>query len=949
VVAVSPSELLPPSPARSFSVPWRKLAIAGTALLLVAVGIALATRVGQKTTPELVQEAVELIDKGDHVAAAIQLKSALQIDPNHIEARLLHGTLLLETGEFRAAEDDLRRAQELGAKREAVLPLLARSLIASKKYQEALDETAPPPGEDATKQSPALIAQRGHALFFLGRRDQAREAYEMTLSMHPDQPDALIGLARIAVVDRDLEWAMKSITRAIAKAPENPDALALLADLSRITGDEVKAALTFEKAVKIAHNNHAMRLSLASIYVGLKEHTKASSHLDYVLKAVPDSPTANFLKATIEFRQQNFAGARDLAAKVLDAQGNHIPSLLMVGASAFASREYATAEKALRRALVLVPDHVQARRLLGAALVRLKQPRQALEQLLPLVARFSKDPELLAIIGEAHLDLGEYTQASRLLEKAASLAPNDPAARMGLGRSRLASGELDRAVEDLEAASALDPQASGAKYLLAMAHLRRQEFDRAIAILSAMDSKQRSNPVALNLLGVAHIGKKDFRTATKYLEQALSVTPDYMPAVMNLTQIYLREKDVRAAVRRLETVIKQSPNNVEAMFALAAILAKDPNEQEEAVRWLERAQKASPESPEPQLRLARYHLSRGATKEALDAAQRGLEMKIDNAELLDALGQVQLATKAYRQALDTYVRMASEYPKMALAHYRLGVVQQQIANTASARQSFRNALDLQSDHVEAKVQLAQLEARAGNAGVALQLAQELQKQLPKSPLGLALKGDVLVLSNRFAEAIPAFEAAFAVEKTSAIVLKLHQTYAKLGKFEQAEHVVDDWLHLHPEDQRVRQFIADYSLSVKRYRVAQKHYEALAAAMPKNPQVLNNLAITYDALKDSRAILLADRAYQIDTRNPFVADTYAWMLVRLGRPERARDILKDAVAQLPGIPTVRYHYAVALAKSGDRKLARMELQRALDAAAPFSEADAARKLLEELKG
>ena len=948
--AISPSVLLPAAAPRRLP-GWinRKTAgAAGALLLLLAVANFLPSRINQKSVPELMQEAAAYIDRGNRTAAVIQLKNALLADPNHVEARLLHGKLILESGEPRVAEEEFRRAQELGAQRETVLPLLAKALIARKEYQEALDVSAPRPGEDPSKQAPAVTAQRGHALLLLGRTQQAREAFESVLAVDTDHADALFGIARVAVIERDRERATISVTRAVERAPDNPDALALLADLTRLAGDDSKAATTYEKAIAIAPGNHAMRLSLVSIYVSLQDYDKAIAHLDHVLKAVPGSPTANYLHATIQFRREKYVEARNLAAKVLSVQGNHVPSLLMVGASAFMTRDYPIAEKALRRALVLLPGHWYARKMLGASLVKIQQPRQALDELLPLVKRFPQDADLFATIGEAYLDLGEYGPASQFLEKATAIAPKDASARIGLGRSRLAAGELERAVEELEAARALAPQGREAKLLLAMTHLRRQEFDKTVAIINELDPKLRMNPIAHNLVGAAHIGKKDFRAAARQFEQALELAPDYMPAVMNLVQIHMRDKDTRAAVRRLETMIKHSPNSIQAMFALAAILADTPDRREEALRWLERAQKANPDSPEPLLQLARYHLAREARDEALDAVRRGLDMPISNPEVLDAFGQVQLSARAHRQALDTYVRMTSDHPKLPLAHYRLGSVQEQTANAAGARQSFKNALALHPDFMEAKVRLAQLEGKAGNTAFALRLAHELQQQLPKSGLGLTLKGDVLALSNRMAEAIPAFESAFAIEKSPALVLKLHQAYAQTGRVERGEKIVDEWLRSNPHDVRTRQFVADYSMSIGRHRVAQGHYGALAAAMPKNQQVLNNLALAYEALKDPRALETADRAHHLDTRNPYVADTYGWMLARLGRPERARDIFKEAIMLAPAIPDLRYHYAVALAESGQRKEARSQLERAFSLKGKLTEENAAKALLEELR-
>ena len=67
-----------------------------------------------------------------------------------------------------------------------------------------------------------------------------------------------------------------------------------------------------------------------------------------------------------------------------------------------------------------------------------------------------------------------------------------------------------------------------------------------------------------------------------------------------------------------------------------------------------------------------------------------------------------------------------------------------------------------------------------------------------------------------------------------------------------------------------------------------------------------------------------------------------------RHERGRDMLKEAVAQAPAVPDMPYHYAVALVKSGQRKEARSELERAFSLNGTFSYEAEAKKLLEQVK-
>ena len=81
----------------------------------------------------LLASAHSYIEKHDAEAAKLQLKTLLQHSPQSGEARFLLGKLLLEGGEIVGAEIELRRALEAGWSNEAVLPVLAKAMLAQGK------------------------------------------------------------------------------------------------------------------------------------------------------------------------------------------------------------------------------------------------------------------------------------------------------------------------------------------------------------------------------------------------------------------------------------------------------------------------------------------------------------------------------------------------------------------------------------------------------------------------------------------------------------------------------------------------------------------------------------------------------------------------------------------------------------------------------------------------
>ena len=106
--------------------------------------------------------------------------------------------------------------------------------------------------------------------------------------------------------------------------------------------------------------------------------------------------------------------------------------------------------------------------------------------------------------------------------------------------------------------------------------------------------------------------------------------------------------------------------------------------------------------------------------------------------------------------------------------------------------------------------------------------------------------------------------------------------------------------------------------------------------------MNNLAWLYYEQGDDRAEATARRAYDLASDNPAVIDTYGWILTEKGKVAEGRDVLAQAVAKTPNEPDISYHYAAALARSGDTRRASGILDELLRSNLAFaSRADAER--------
>jgi len=112
--------------------------------------------------------------------------------------------------------------------------------------------------------------------------------------------------------------------------------------------------------------------------------------------------------------------------------------------------------------------------------------------------------------------------------------------------------------------------------------------------------------------------------------------------------------------------------------------------------------------------------------------------------------------------------------------------------------------------------------------------------------------------------------------------------------------------------------------------ARRTYEDALQIDPDNPQALNNLAFikAEEGIDLDQALGFAQRALRGVPGDPNISDTLGFIYLRKKLTSQALQVLRDVVARVPANPTYRLHLAMALFDSGEKQLAKRELERAL---------------------
>ena len=929
------------------SAPLSKLhhrALLGPLSFVLLLALASPPMAGAKTADDFLGEARGYLERQDYRAAIIQYKNALKAQPDNIDARLELSKAYFRTGNLKGAEKELLKARDLGAPAGKWMIPLGELYLLQGRASDLLDTVEPSQDMSPVEQADVL-ALRAEAQTQLGKREAAKALLEQAIELDASNVRALLGLARLDLLEGRIEPAVQRVEKVLEQLPNNLFALSLRAELARQAGDNALALAYFDRALAVQAEYLPALLGSISVLVAQGDGKTALQRIARVRKRQPDNTMANYFEALVHYREKDYKAAEKALQVVFKSTPDQRQAQLLMGAVQFAQGRYEQALDYLSRFHKAVPGLVEGGNLLAATLLKLDQPDRAIEVLQQLERREPDNVRTLSLLGSAYMAKRQPAKATEYLERAAQIDPQRAAYKTQLGLGYLGEGETAQAIDVLKSlpADELDAQSG---ILLIIAYLRKRDFDQAFETAQTLAGKEPRNPVYRNFMGVVKLAAGDKAEARTYFGQALRIDPGFVPAHMSLARMAQGERDFAEARAHYQAILQHHPDNTRAMLALAQ-LASLEGDRKAMLDWLLRARKAGPEEVNPGVVLARFYISTGQPLKALETAQDVARRHPDHPQVLEVQGLAQLAAGEKASAVATFRRLVKRAPRSARAHLLLARAQMNNGDLQAARETLQQARRLGPNFGPVYRALADIALREKRYDEALGHAAEAKRQLPAAAVGWEIEGDAHYLQGHYSEAVTAYRQAYGKQASAARVIKLAEAGFRAGQVEQAIAALRQWLVRFPGDFRVRLLLANQLQQVGRNAAAIENYEKLLSQRPDYLPVVNNLAWLYNEQNDAKALRHARRAYELAPENPSVIDTYGWVELHQGDAKKALRLLQQASMKAPHVPEIKYHLAVALQRNGQPEAARLELQQLLRTTPSFKDADKARALLAEL--
>ncbi len=641
----------------------------------------------------------------------------------------------------------------------------------------------------AAPNNPVVKRLRGQVAGANGDLAKARSLLEEAVAAMPDDAAARLALGAVNLQQGNLGQAEQQFASVVARDPANVQAQRLLVETRTRLGtpaqslDSLKPALT-QESVDPSMLAMAGRLSLAS-----GDREQALGYLSQAAERAGGTASSDVqLEVASGFMM---AGDYGRALELLETMPSDVDpglrreSLLLQALLAKGEKEKALAEtKAL---LERTPNDPAAHSLAAGVFLVTGRPAEARAELVRALELKPGDSGLQVSLARLDLMQGRPDEAQQGLEAILKKDPRNLQAQIGMAAVADLRRDPKGVEEWLGKAAADHPESVPAQLALANLYFARRDFGKAREIVDAAAKRAPNDASIPRARGQIQLALNDRSGALASFKQAASLAPGRPAFAFDLARAFLVNGDLDGALEVLNGVLRDDPQNLGAL-SLAAAGCLQAGQAEKSIGYIERLRKAAP----------------------------------DAAGTLALEGDLAMAQKRYRDAVEYYRKASAKAPSqlLAIAEYRSSakaglaqpekVLESWLAahpddlevtvllaearmtggDSAGAARLYERALERYPENVVALNNLAMLYLGTGNPK-ALDLAARAYKAAPKVPAIQDTYGWILFQGGRIDEAAPLLaEAAKALPDNAEVQYHHAALLAKQGKSSEAARLLE---------------------------------------------------------------------------------------------------------------------------------------------------------------
>lgn len=233
-----------------------------------------------------------------------------------------------------------------------------------------------------------------------------------------------------------------------------------------------------------------------------------------------------------------------------------------------------------------------------------------------------------------------------------------------------------------------------------MALLKSGRFDDAEAVFDSVLADWPSDPDALHFKGHIALAKGDAGQAARLMDAAIVQAPDRATIRYNRGQLALRAKDYQGARLQFEQVCRLDPDHLEARANLLGLMVMQGRAKEALPLARDLVERAPGMAP-AWTNLGSALKDLGRFDEAFEAFDRSIQRDASRPEAFVNRANLARLRGDYDAARRFAEDLIARFPDHADGYNNLGVLLDELSETAPARQAYGRALALNPAHGDA--------------------------------------------------------------------------------------------------------------------------------------------------------------------------------------------------------------------------------------------------------
>ena len=368
--------------------------------------------------------------------------------------------------------------------------------------------------------------------------------------------------------------------------------------------------------------------------------------------------------------------------------------------------------------------------------------------------------EAYSMLTDALVKYRDYEQAVDAGRKAAELDPKSVSVRLNLALSLARTGSFQEAADVARKTLELEPTSAAAHATLGEAQLASGNVDDAQTWFQKALGHDPNDPGAHAGMADIHLKREEWDSAVTEATKALEVDDALSRAYAVRGLANSARGDLAAANTDLAMAVTVNPDNAETQYAYAQVLEAQDDKGVAATHY-KKAFQLDPTLTAAGVSLGELLVSQGKHQEAQQVLTQVIAGKPDSAMAHYLLGVVQNNQDQSDPAIGEFARAAELDPSLAAAYYWHGkLLLEKKQDVAGALPLLKKAVELEGDNVGFLSDYGVVLVSAQQFGEALTVLSKAAGSADYSnPRGLYSLGAAYLNTQSFAEAIEPFQRA----------------------------------------------------------------------------------------------------------------------------------------------------------------------------------------------